>query len=106
MQFGLKNKEIELLKSAFKRFPQIKKVFIYGSRAQDSFKKTSDIDLAIEFKEGSKYSRALIQNVLSELPLIYTIDLLDEKEIFSTNFKREYQKNKRIFYQKNVSLKK
>ncbi len=101
MKYGLKKKEIELIIGIFKRNPEIEKVFIYGSRAKENYKKTSDIDLAIRLRKNCK-EIARIKSELEDLPIIYEINLINEKEIPSGNFKKEYEETKRIFYIVNI----
>ena len=43
--FGLSENSIRAIKDLFTRFPQIKLVKIFGSRAKGNFKPNSDIDL-------------------------------------------------------------
>jgi type I restriction enzyme S subunit len=97
-KYGLTEKETELLKSAFEKFPQVETVFIYGSRAKNTFRKTSDIDLAVRFKNGNDASMAQLKSALDDFPIIHEIDLTDESKIQSGDFKNEYERTKQIFY--------
>ena len=101
MNFGLSEKEINLMREVFKKFPEAETVFIYGSRAKGNYKKTSDIDLAVRFAKGSVGSIAKMKSILEDLPIIYEIDLADEAEITAGNFKNEYEKTKQIFWKNN-----
>ncbi|WP_256201110.1 nucleotidyltransferase domain-containing protein [Thermoanaerobacter thermocopriae] len=56
MKFGLSDKLIDSLKDIFKKYPQIKRVVIYGSRARGDFKPASDIDIAIFSEEDLSLS--------------------------------------------------
>jgi predicted nucleotidyltransferase len=51
MQFGLENIIIEKINSVFVVYNQIESVIIYGSRANNSNKPNSDIDLTIKSSE-------------------------------------------------------
>ena len=99
-KYGLTEKETELLKSAFEKFSQVETVFIYGSRAKNTFRKTSDIDLAVRFKNGNDASMAQLKSELDDLPIIHEIDLTDEAQIEAGDFKDEYERTKQIFYLK------
>lgn len=98
MPYGLTPKEIDLLKKTFASAPEVKCVFIYGSRAKSTFKKTSDIDLAVEFSKKRKRSLAILKSEMEDLPLIYEIDLMDKDEMIKGNFKEEFKQTKKIFY--------
>lgn len=45
---GLAQKELEILRDVFKKFPNIQEVILFGSRALGTHKNSSDIDLAIK----------------------------------------------------------
>ena len=45
--FGLSERVMTLIVQQLKRFPQIEKAIIFGSRAMGNFKPGSDIDLAL-----------------------------------------------------------
>lgn len=101
MKFGLKKKEIKLIQLIFKKYSDINKVFIYGSRVNKNYKKTSDIDLAISFNPNKNNAMAKIKSDLDDLSIIYGIDATNEAEIIPGNFRDEYEKTKKIFYIKN-----
>lgn len=103
MKFGLTEKEIRLISEIFVHFPEVERVFIYGSRAKGNFRKNSDIDLAVKFEKKAEISIVSIKNLLEELPVIYSIDLTDERKILTVEFKKEYEKTKQIFYEKKGS---
>ncbi|MEI6090418.1 MAG: nucleotidyltransferase domain-containing protein [bacterium] len=100
MKFGLTGKEINLLKNVFISILEVEQVFIYGSRSQNTYKKTSDIDLAFVLQNDSKNVIAKLRLEMDELPIIYEIDLIDVAEIPEGNFKDEFERNKQLFYTK------
>lgn len=100
MKFGLTEKEIALLLSVFEKNAEVEKVFLYGSRAKGNYKKTSDIDLAVCFTVGTKKSVAILKSELEDLPIIYTIDVVDEAELEDGKFRDEYEGTKQLFYAK------
>lgn len=78
---GLSSSEIECILSYVKKFPQIKRVILFGSRALGNHKSGSDVDLALlvdePFVELWKFRDAL-QNTS---PLPYNFDILIYEEI-------------------------
>jgi len=71
----LKETTIERMHSVFRRYPQIDKAVLYGSRAKGNYKNGSDIDLAIHGKELSLFlvNKLLIE--IDDLMLPYTFDI-------------------------------
>ena len=72
---GLSAQTQEKLYSVFKKYNQIQKTVLYGSRAKGNFKVGSDIDLTI-FSTEMKITELLkIQNEIDDLLLPYKVDL-------------------------------
>lgn len=44
---GLKEEDLQYIIDNIKRFPEIKKAIVFGSRAKGNYKVGSDIDIAI-----------------------------------------------------------
>ncbi|MCK4260679.1 MAG: nucleotidyltransferase domain-containing protein [Halanaerobiales bacterium] len=77
MKFGLKDNELKNIVKAIKGFKQIEKAVIFGSRARGDYKRTSDIDIAIYSKQITSTELNLLRDQLSELDVIYKIDVVD-----------------------------
>ena len=76
--FGLKNRDIEHIKAAIEKFPQITGVFIFGSRAMGNYKEASDIDIAIETNINSPDIAIKLSGILNEeLPIPFFVDVVD-----------------------------
>ncbi|MFA4815177.1 MAG: nucleotidyltransferase domain-containing protein [Candidatus Gracilibacteria bacterium] len=75
-KFGLTSDQISQIQQVFSRFPKVKKVWIFGSRARGDFKRSSDIDLAYEADDFSLDEELGLRSALSALPLPYKIDLV------------------------------
>lgn len=72
--FGLPQDDLNKLREVFDRYPGVRQVIVYGSRAKGNFRPGSDIDLAIV---GDLDWQAFNQlsNELDDLLLPYQIDL-------------------------------
>jgi predicted nucleotidyltransferase len=85
--FGLPKNVINSIVSVICYNKKIEKIKLFGSRAKGNFKKGSDIDIAL-FAKNLDYNDLLkIKNEVSELPLPYTIDILDFKKINNEELK-------------------
>jgi len=72
--FGLSPHEIDALQAVFRKYSDIQCVLVFGSRAKGTFRKESDIDLAVSGITDELRIEALA-NELDELPLPYLFDV-------------------------------
>lgn len=79
--YGLPHDSFYMLINTFKHYSDIiDKVILFGSRARGDYKQTSDIDLAILFKQENE-KLIHIMDKLSEENIIYTLDVMDYHKI-------------------------
>jgi predicted nucleotidyltransferase len=97
-QFGLSKERFNFIYNVFKNFPNIEKVIIFGSRALGTYKTNSDIDLAIVGKNININDIINIKIQLEELPLGYSFDIIDYKEIDNQELKKHIDDNGQLFY--------
>lgn len=76
-RFGLSEKDITYIREAIKKFPEVKEILIFGSRAMGNFKPGSDVDICIK---GEKITFTIISKIKALLqdegPLPYQFDLV------------------------------
>lgn len=99
-KFGLSEKTIKIITELFKKYDQIDRVIIFGSRARGNFKNSSDIDLAIF---GTNIDFKFIRHIsaeLDELPTPYSFDVLNYSDVENNEIKTNIDKDGVIFYQK------
>jgi predicted nucleotidyltransferase len=75
--FGLTNSELQCIVDVIKNYPQVDEAIIFGSRALNTHKKGSDIDLALKGKEIGLIASAISGILNEESPLPYFFDVLD-----------------------------
>jgi uncharacterized protein len=100
LKFGLKEKDINSINTVFAKYPNIKKVIIYGSRAKGNYKNGSDIDLTIIGNNIDNSVLNKIQNDIDELMLPYSFDLSSYETITSKELLEHIERVGIIFYQK------
>jgi len=77
MDTGLTETDINLIATAIAQFPEIEDALIFGSRTKGTFKKASDVDLAIKGRAVSNETIKRLNFVLNEeLPLPYFFDVV------------------------------
>lgn len=90
---GLKEIHKELIISIISKNPHIKGILLFGSRAINTYKPNSDIDLALV---GDQLTMTDVANILEELEetsIPYKIDLIRTKTIENKNLLKHIQAN-------------
>lgn len=89
MMFGLKNGELESIRSVLSKYPEIEKAMVFGSRAMGNFKPGSDFDLALFGREIPRQTILSLYDKLNEVSnLPYHFDIVNYNEISSPDFKK------------------
>ena len=99
LKFGLKDDATKIVLNIFKAYPQIEEVILFGSRALNTFKATSDIDFAIKGKNTHSILAALIDD-FEESDLIYEVDVVDYERITSEKLIEHIDRHGVLFYRK------
>jgi len=101
MQFGLKDKQLEIVKNIFANYTEISEVVIYGSRVKGTHNERSDIDLVIK---NSNVDRKIINKIrmdFDESNLPYLIDLKNYYTIKNTNLLEHIDIDGQVVYKKS-----
>jgi predicted nucleotidyltransferase len=101
MKFGLSEKTILEICNIFRKFPEVEKAILYGSRAKGNFREASDIDLTLigqdlNFDILTKINIAFDD---SFLPYKFDISIFDKLE--DPDFINHIERIGVLFYQKN-----
>ena len=93
-KFGLDEKVIESIVDIFKKYEQVERAVIYGSRARGDYRKNSDIDIALFGDELTFSINTKIFYDIDDLYWVYKIDLvnmnsLKEDDKFKQNIMKE-----------------
>ena len=75
-QLDLPEHELAVLRETFGRFPTIQRVCIFGSRANGSARRASDIDLAIFATNATPAEWSEISEALEEASVIFHMDII------------------------------
>ena len=98
MRYGLEEMTIKKIDEVFSRFPEIREVILYGSRAMGTHKKGSDIDLVILSDKIELSTVYKIERELDDLLLPYTIDLSVHRHIQNPNLLEHIKNVGTTFY--------
>lgn len=101
-KFGLKSKDVDAINKVFGQYKTIVEVLIYGSRAMNTFRNGSDIDLTI-IENGLTFNDLTkIEFELDDLLLPYKIDLSLKKNITNSSLISHIQRVGKTFYNNSI----
>ena len=101
MEYGLSERTFSTLYSIFKKYPGIKQVILYGSRAKGKYRRGSDIDLAL--KTDDTFSRTNLLRIAgdfddSDLPYFVDVSIYDK--ISNPDLKTHIDRVGKVLYTK------
>mgnify|MGYP002522065705 FL=1 len=99
MKFGLSDTVIKELQDVFRRYANIEKVLIFGSRSKGNYRAGSDIDLAVIGKDIDYNLLLSILCEIDDLELLYSVDLLDYQKKKGTPIGDHIDRVGQIFYE-------
>ena len=100
MVYGLPKEAVEEIHSVLSGYSQIEEAILYGSRAKETARKGSDIDLVLKGKDLDLHLLNQICLELDDLLLPYRIDLSLFKSIENPDLIDHINRVGKIFYKK------
>lgn len=73
---ALRDQDLAVLRRTFRRFPCVREVRLFGSRATGHARRASDIDLAISAPDATADQWLELTDALDKTPIIYEFDLV------------------------------
>lgn len=77
MTFGLKQRDMDLLRTLFAEFDAIEQVLVFGSRAKGTHAPGADVDLAVKGAHITCDTITRLRSALEDLPMPYFFDVVD-----------------------------
>lgn len=99
MIWGLSERAVEEIRSIFKKYPVVKKVVLYGSRAKGNYREGSDVDLTLFGKDLDEVL-SKINNDLDDSYLPYKFDVSIFDELSDPDFIDHIRRVGVTFYEK------
>lgn len=97
-KYGIEEEIYEEMLSIFSKIIEINKVILFGSRAKQNYKPTSDIDLAVELEQDEK--KLLLIRMLDEMRCALKFDVLNIKNIKNEQLIKDIKNEGIIIYTK------
>ena len=98
--FGLTNDDLQSIVNVIKIYSQIDEAIIFGSRALNTYRKGSDIDIALKGKDISFVTITISGILNEESHLPYFFDVLDYSLIDNEDLKNHIDRVGRQIYRK------
>ena len=100
MKYGLSGRTLDTLTSIFRKYPGIKEVLLYGSRAKGNYRRGSDIDLSI--KAAETFTRTDLLHIAgdfddSDMP--YFVDVSIYEKLSNPDLKAHIDRVGKVLYQ-------
>ena len=99
MDIGLPSNAIEKILAEFRKFPQIEKAILYGSRAMGTSKPGSDIDLSLVGQALNQDIVWKVSQALDDTLLPFVFDLSLFETLDNPNLKAHIARVGIVFYQ-------
>lgn len=97
-KYGIEEDIYQEILNIFSKISEINKVILFGSRAKQTYKPTSDIDLAVELEEDSK--KLLLIRKLDEIRCALKFDILNINNIKNEQLINDIKNEGIIIYKK------
>lgn len=95
-EYGIEEDIFNNILDTFKSIEEIERVILFGSRAKNTYKTTSDIDLAVKFKKLDK--KLLLIRKLDEIKCILKFDVLNLDNISNEKLLENIKKEGKVIY--------
>ncbi|ABR46965.1 DNA polymerase, beta domain protein region [Alkaliphilus metalliredigens QYMF] len=102
MNTGLKEDDLKYIINVIKDFDEIEKAVVFGSRAEGSYKRGSDVDIAI-YGEGVSFDTisTLKAKLEEEGPLPYFFDVVDYYNLENQDLKEHIDRVGKVIFPVN-----
>ena len=99
MKYGLPDRTLDTLDSIFRKYPGIRQVVLYGSRAKGKYRKGSDIDLSLKTEETFTFTDLLrIAGDFDDSDIPYFVDVSIYEELSNPDLKDHIDRVGKVLY--------
>ncbi|WAM34957.1 nucleotidyltransferase domain-containing protein [Caldicellulosiruptor morganii] len=99
-KFGIEEEILDKIVEIFKKYRQVRKACVFGSRARGDYKRGSDLDLCIWLEEGCENPVYKIEDELDELDTILLFDIVAFNSITKESLKESILREGVIIYER------
>ena len=96
-QTALSNRITDLLRAEVRRFPEVRAVYLYGSRARGDYSPQADIDIAIDAPGLTQQNFAHLWSAIDALPIAFPLDCVWLQALPESPLKAHIERDGRVF---------
>lgn len=100
MKYGLSTQQLQILHDVFTQYPDIEQVILFGSRAIDTYKEASDVDLALKGTIDTSLIAHLQDTLEEDTDIPFFFDVLAYDDIQNQALRHHINKKGVILYRK------
>lgn len=87
--YGLLERDLKYILEAIRKYPEIEKAIIFGSRAMGNYKLGSDVDIALKGENVNRTTVIRLSDDLNEeYPLPYFFDVINYNDITNEELRK------------------
>ncbi|MCA1604306.1 MAG: nucleotidyltransferase domain-containing protein [Acidobacteria bacterium] len=88
----LRDKDLAVLRGTFSRFPSVREVRVFGSRATGDARRASDLDLAVVAPDATAEEWADLCEALESTPIIYELDIVRAERTVNARLREKIER--------------
>ncbi len=99
---ALREKDLAVLRGVFQRFPAVRSVRVFGSRAMGNARRASDIDIAIFAPDMTEMEWSDLREALESAPLIYGLDIIRLEKLTNPKLRERINSDGIVIYAREM----
>jgi uncharacterized protein len=101
---SLREKDLNALRRTFRRFPSVREVRLFGSRATGNARRASDVDLAVFAPDATADEWARLCEALEKTPIIYELDIVRTERTVNSRLREKIEREGVTVYPEEKSM--
>src|SRR5260370_12418711 len=99
----LRDNDLAALRGTFSRFPSVREVRIFGSRANGNARRASDLDLAVFAPDATPDEWARLCEELERTPVIYELEIVRAERTVNSRLREKIEREGVTVYEQAES---
>ena len=101
---ALSERDLAILRAVFVRFPCVREARVFGSRANGTARRASDIDLAISAPNAKIEEWLELKAAIEETPIIYELDIVRVEKAENLRLLEKIEREGLVIFQQDAPI--